>query len=372
MFENNDSLNISLSSFEDNDNEFIPFHHFSLKENIFYEDTIFSNYFFPDFVNSFLENSQKINFLAKDNSKNLNNIEKNNTDETPVQYTFEKIQAIIKNLDLSNNIKKIIVKDSNLTRIDKEMSGKVLIGKKKGRKKKKNLFFETNKQKKIGRKTINDYKKRKHDRNCGDNIIKKIKIKFIEYSLKFLNNVLKGNVVEEKLKEYKTFLKRNKRYYYGDELENSIKNLDYKFLDKIKKEKELSLLKKPLKELFSNKISPKYSTLPSDYNKKLIETILNNEKNNLIIMFAFNLTFEEWIDIFTYKRNFESFENFDKDKMEGINNKFDKVEKLILEIYEKKINHNYLSYFISYTFNYKRWFLLKNGRNRISKKINDK
>ena len=43
-------------------------------------------------------------------------------------------------------------------------------------------------------------------------------------------------------------------------------------------------------------------------------------------MFAFNLTFEEWIDVFTYKRNLESFENFDKDKMEEINNKFDKVK----------------------------------------------
>ena len=128
------------------------------------------------------------------------------------------------------------------------------------------------------------------------------------------------------------------------------------------------LLKKPLKEIFSNKISPKYSTLPPYYNKKLIEIILNKEKDNINIMFAFNLTFEEWIDVFTYKRNLESFENFDKDKMEEINTKFEKVEKLINEIYQKHYNHNYLSYFIYYIFNYKRWFIMKKGRNIISNK----
>ena len=45
--------------------------------------------------------------------------------------------------------------------------------------------------------------------------------------------------------------------------------------------------------------------------------------------------------------------------MEEINNKFDKVEKLINEMYQKHYNHNYLSYFICYIFNYKRWFIMK-------------
>ena len=225
----------------------------------------------------------------------LKKIEKNVPYDPPAQYTFDKIQNIIRSLNLPDDIRNIFVKDSNLTRIDKEMSDKVAIGKKKRRKKGKIKFTEEKENKKIGRKKNNDYTKRKHDRNCGDNIIKKIKLKFIEYCLRFLNNILKSNIAKEKLNEYKTILQKNKRYIYGEESENLIKSLDYKFIDKIKKEKELLLLKKPLKEIFSNKISPKYSTLSPDYNKKLIEIILHKEKDNSNIMFAFNLTLEEWV-----------------------------------------------------------------------------
>ena len=387
MFERNNSLNESLSSFEDN-NDFFPLHQLSLKDNSLFDYRLFSQTFPSDFLcSSFLEETPDINFLTREirekpniisnkdklvvTSKNempLKKIEKNVPYDPPAQYTFDKIQNIIRSLNLPDDIRNIFVKDSNLTRIDKEMSDKVAIGKKKRRKKGKIKFTEEKENKKIGRKKNNDYTKRKHDRNCGDNIIKKIKLKFIEYCLRFLNNILKSNIAKEKLNEYKTILQKNKRYIYGEESENLIKSLDYKFIDKIKKEKELLLLKKPLKEIFSNKISPKYSTLPPDYNKNLIEIILNKEKDNSNIMFAFNLTLEEWINVFTYKRNLESFENFDKNKMEEINNKFDKVEKLINEMYQKHYNHNYLSYFICYIFNYKRWFIMKKGRNRISNK----
>ena len=387
MFERNNSLNESLSSFEDN-NDFFPLHQLSLKDNSLFDYRLFSQTFPYDFLCcSFPEETPDINFFTREirekpniisnkdklvvTSKNempLKKIEKNVPYDPPAQYTFDKIQNIIRSLNLPDDIRNIFVKDSNLTRIDKEMSDKVAIGKKKRRKKGKIKFTEEKENKKIGRKKNNDYTKRKHDRNCGDNIIKKIKLKFIEYCLRFLNNILKSNIAKEKLNEYKTILQKNKRYIYGEESENLIKSLDYKFIDKIKKEKELLLLKKPLKEIFANKISPKYSTLSPDYNKKLIEIILNKEKDNSNIMFAFNLTLEEWIDVFTYKRNLESFENFDKNKMEEINNKFDKVEKLINEMYQKHYNHNYLSYFICYIFNYKRWFIIKKGRNRISNK----
>ena len=387
MFERNNSLNASLSSFEDN-NDFFPLHQLSWKDNSLFDYRLFSQTFPSDFLcSSFLEETPDINFLTREirekpniisnqdklvvtsiNKTPLKKIEKNVPHDPPAQYTFDKIQNIIRSLNLPDDIRNIFVKDSNLTRIDKEMSDKVAIGKKKRRKKGKIKFTEEKENKKIGRKKNNDYTKRKHDRNWGDNIIKKIKLKFIEYCLRFLNNILKSNIAKEKLNEYKTILQKNKRYIYGEESENLIKSLDYKFIDKIKKEKELLLLKKPLKEIFSNKISPKYSTLPPDYNKNLIEIILNKEKDNSNIMFAFNLTFEEWINVFTYKRNLESFENFDKNKMEEINNKFDKVEKLINEMYQKHYNHNYLSYFICYIFNYKRWFIMKKGRNRISNK----
>ena len=278
MFERNNSLNVSLSSFEDNNDIFL-LNQLSSKDNSFFDDRLFSTSFLPDLFNSFfLGETQDINFLTKEIFKkpnitypnqlletNINKnkitpekIEKNVPYDPPAQYTFDKIQNIIKGLNLSDNIKNTFVKDSKLAIIDKEMNDKALIGKKKRRKKVKIKFVEEYESKKIGIKNNNDYKKRKHDRNCGDNIIRKIKLKFIEYSLQLLNNILKSNIAKEKLNEYKTILKKNDITINGDKSKNLIKSLDYKFKDKIKKEKELLLLKKPLKEIFSNKISPKY------------------------------------------------------------------------------------------------------------------
>jgi hypothetical protein len=265
---------------------------------------------------------------------------------------------------LTDDIKNKILKDSNLNRIEREMSDKKLMGKKKRRKTGKIKFTEERENKIKGRKKAEDNSKRRHDRNSGDNIIKKVKKQFYEYSLKFINNVLNSYLAKKKIIEYMRTLGNNKKYYSNEELDSIIKALDYKFIDNIKKEKELSLLNLPLKKIFSNKISPKYSTIKSDYNKNMIDLILNDERDNVNIMFAFNLTLGEWIDIFTYKRKLESFEKLNEVNIKELEDKFVKVEQLINEIYQKNYNKNYLTYFISYTFNYKRWFMMKKGRDR--------
>ena len=389
MFDSN-YLNSSLSSFEENNNEkdFMTFLQFSPKNYSLFEQlsipfsqNILSFSSFEEYPNNNL-NKEIFKF-----SKSINNyeqlsqttlIQNDNTiqnkknkieSESPIHYTFDKIQLIIKSLDLPNEVKSKIVQDSYLNRIDRKMGDKALIGKKKRRKKGKIKFTEESECKKIGRKKANDYSKRKHNRNSGDNIIKKIKLKFIEYSLKFLNNILNSFIAKNKIIGYMKISSNNKRYYYSQGYENLIKTLDYKFIDRIKKDKELSLLKLPLKEIFSNNISPKYSTLPPEYNKNMIRELISKENENAIIMFAFNLTLEEWIDIFTHKRKLEAFENLSKENIKEIDNKFDKVEKLIVEMYQKNNYKNYLSYLISYMFNYKRWFLIKKGRNRITNKV---
>ena len=326
-------------------------------------------------LNPFL-NDKKLSFPYKenDNIKKLN-INHNNLkneeeiDNLPAHYTFDKIKDIIQGLDLPSEVKKDIVLDYNLNKIDKVMSNNSFLCKKKRRKKGKIKFSENNISQKIWRKKQDDYSKRKHDRNAADNIIKKIKLKFIEYSLKFVNKVLNSYLGKSKLIEYNKFLRQNRKYKDDEDKENLIKILDYKFIDKIKKETDLSILDMPLKDLFSKNISPKYSTLPSNSNKKIIEKIINEEKDNANIMFALNLTFEEWIDIFTYKKKLNSIQNFDEEKMKGLNDKFYMVDYLIKEMYDKQYDHNYLSYFLSYVYNYKRWFILKKGRNRVSHKI---
>ena len=387
MIESTNIFNISFSSFEDN-NDIFPFAFLS-KDNAYFDNLLSPTSSPQNFFNFSFKDNYPDNPLSKENSKisnGFNNIDKifqttiiNNENtiknreniipnEHPVHFTFDKIQNVINKLNLPDDIKNKIVKDSNLNRIEREMSDKKLMGKKKRRKTGKIKFTEERENKIKGRKKAEDNSKRRHDRNSGDNIIKKVKKQFYEYSLKFINNVLNSYLAKKKIIEYMRILGNNKRYYSNEELDNIIKALDYKFTDKIKKEKELSLLNLPLKNIFSNNISPKYSTLKSDYNKNMIELILNDERDNANIMFAFNLTLGEWIDIFTYKRKLESFENLNEVNIKELEDKFVKVEKLINEIYKKNNNKNYLSYFISYTFNYKRWFIMKKGRNRITNK----
>ena len=322
--------------------------------------------------------TEKSSFLFKninkifDDNINIKNKEDNEKEAIPIQYTFDKINPIIQEMNLPDNIKKKIVMDSHLNKIERQMNDIALMGKKKRRKKGKITFVDEDddiKKQKVGRKKQGDFTKRKHDKNSADNIIKKIKLKFFEYSLKFLNNTLNSFLDKKKISEYNKILRKDIK---NDEPQNLIKLLDYKFVDKIKKETDLLLLKNTLKDIFSNDISPKYSTLSRDSNKKMIERIIKEQKDNVNIMFAFNLTFEEWIDVFTYKKELKSINNYDEEKMKDLNSQFIRLDKLILEIFEKGYVNNYLSYFISYAFNYKRWFFMKKGRNRVSNKISQK
>ena len=363
---NKPSLNENI--FFDNNNSFsasfISDPNFLLPVNILENQTSYQT---EVKVPTFLNNLNKILDKTIVFAKIIKKVEKEG-DDVPMQYTFEMINPIIQQLNIPSHVKKKIFMDSNLNKIETHMNDIALSGKKRRRRRKEKIILDDDKVfQKVGRKKQDDFTKRKHDKNSADNIIKKLKLKFFEYSLKFLNNILNAYLDKTKIIEYTRFLRKDIKI--EDETQNLIKFLDYKFVDKIKKETDLQLLKSPLKDIFSNDISPKYSTLSRDSNKKMIERILEDQKDNLNIMFAFNLTFEEWIEIFTFKKELKSFIILDKDKMKDLNDKFIKLDKLILEIYEKNYTNNYLSYFISYAFNYKRWFIMKRGRNRVSNKM---
>lgn len=363
---NKPSLNENI--FFDNNNSFsasfISDPNFLLPVNILENQTSYQT---EVKVPTFLNNLNKILDKTIVFAKIIKKVEKEG-DDVPMQYTFEMINPIIQQLNIPSHVKKKIFMDSNLNKIETHMNDIALSGKKRRRRRKEKIILDDDKVfQKVGRKKQDDFTKRKHDKNSADNIIKKLKLKFFEYSLKFLNNILNAYLDKTKIIEYTRFLRKDIKI--EDETQNLIKFLDYKFVDKIKKETDLQLLKSPLKDIFSNDISPKYSTLSRDSNKKMIERILEEQKDNLNIMFAFNLTFEEWIEIFTFKKELKSFIILDKDKMKDLNDKFIKLDKLILEIYDKNYTNNYLSYFISYAFNYKRWFIMKRGRNRVSNKM---
>jgi hypothetical protein len=143
--------------------------------------------------------------------------------------------------------------------------------------------------------------------------------------------------------------------------EDLLLDLKYSLIDDIKKESNLKLLDTKLKDLVSNKISPKNSSKDENWNKLIIDKIMKSEKNNEKLMNLLNMTFNEWIDIFTYKTE----------------NKFYKESNLLQsaleEIYKNNKNDKeYLSKLIFHLYNYKRWFEKKRGRNEMEKSAAEK
>ena len=164
----------------------------------------------------------------------------------------------------------------------------------------------------------------------------------------FLNNILAKNNTHKK-KLYK---------------------LDYKYINQLKKEEDMKIIKMRLKELYSLDISSKYNK-EKDYNKNYIKSIEKNIKDYPTIMFAFNLRLEDWMELFFYKKNIneilakdEEIYNADEETIQIIQNSLIGVEDLLNTILKKEKNDKqYFSIFTLFLYNYKRWFYIKNARN---------
>ena len=125
-----------------------------------------------------------------------------------------------------------------------------------------------------------------------------------------------------------------------------------------------------LGDLFSQDISPKYNKekYSKDFNKNLIENILNNKCNDTIA-FCFKMTLREWIDLFTRKKSVKDIiiENHHIYSKNIVSEKIEKslvgIDKLLNCIKKKNDDEDYLTHFIMCLYNYERWFSLKQKRN---------
>jgi hypothetical protein len=303
---------------------------------------------------------------------NLNNIllnEKNKIKDLqilmpPVQYDYEKIKKeILPKLNLVKEIKDKFINSDNLKELEYKMCDEVFLGPKKRNRNKNDKNKET--IKKIGRKRKNDNSFSNHNKDSHDNIVKKIKAKILGYLLIFVNSILKSVLEENKIKYYISLIKK---VQYDKDLiiEDLIKDLDYnKIVNETKREKNLNFLKLPLKDFLSNEISPKFSTYSRDSNKKVINEIIKTEKDNKIISFILNdLTLGNYIDIFLYKKELQDFGKLDKEDIDKIMDKFNRIDYLLNEIGQLNNENNYFSIFISIIYNIERWFFIKKERNK--------
>ena len=305
-----------------------------------------------------LKNNNKNNFPQ--NQRNINALNK------PDFYNFKQIKQIFselqskENFNIFDEINQIFEKNKEF--IDKLINEFLKIKSKKPQftdfesKNFEELFklyeqklkenMKPKIKKNLGRKRKTD-DPGKHDKMSHDNIIKKLKAIIFDNIINFLNNILKP-VKETKFK---------------------LLQLSYEFINKLKRDEELKNLNSSLKELASKQISKKYKTKLAhlDFNKRLIENILKNQ-NDPTILFAFNLSLKNWIDLFCRKKTvnqllIENNLNESDIDSERINNSLTRVDTLLYDI---KINNSpeYLISFIFLLYNYEAWFYLKKGRNK--------
>ena len=271
--------------------------------------------------------------------------------EEPIYHSLDDILDIlsddkfinIRNKILSNKNTNLIPNEIEFSRDKKKNCGKdgkniyILI---------KNKKEENQLKIKRGRKGNNINNNEEHSKMCPDNIIKKIKAKLFQYIIDSINNLV------------------NKK-------ENILLNLDYQFIDRLNREQDLKFLKMTLKELLSKDISPKYyPKAGKDYNKNEIEYILKYEADSTI-KFVFNITFADWLDIFTLKKTvrqiIEKYNCLEQTiDCQIIERSFIDIKELLNKISDKN-TEEYFVLFVFYLYNYERWFYIKHGRNRLPK-----
>jgi hypothetical protein len=192
-------------------------------------------------------------------------------------FSLEEIKDILKNKQISEKLKK----NKYISNVEYKLFNKKRIRENDNEEKNEDddlsIIIENKeedvKKSKRGRKIKDkdniNLNKIEHNKYSEDNIIKKIKTKILWYPLLFLNNILK-TTIGDKCKLYK---------------------LAHKYSKKIKKEIDLFYLKISLKDLYSLDVSPKLGNIPSNYNKIIINKIL--EKKELVqyptIKFALDL-----------------------------------------------------------------------------------
>ncbi len=272
------------------------------------------------------------------------------TDQIPPFYSKDDIIDKILNKEIINKLNKVEL--DFLLLLKKKRKGDELFGVIK-----KNEEEDKSQKKKRGRKS-NKNSIKIHDRKAPDNIIKKIKAITFNYILTFLNNLLK-NATKSNIK----FIKIN-----------------YKYVNMLNRNFEFQLLSMKLKDLLSLEMSPKYiKTIGEEhYNQQIIEVIEKRSEDNIennpyyTLNFVLNITYREWLNLFTGKKNLSELSNdygFNKNLIN-----FEKIEKSFVGINDllntfQEDDDEFIAYFIFLFFNYERWFFIKKARNRKNKNV---
>ena len=391
-----DSIPINNFGYKENESIFDSYKNESLHGNEYYYDENIKEFFDKSFSDSYEVNTADITGKKKSIENKYKEIKEENIKidpkkkelqkeatkgkekregdnkiklpPPPYHYLFDEIKNKFfqkLNKDTYDKVIDSFIYTDHLKDLEKKMNDDTYYAPKRRNRDKEKKVIET---KKLGRKRKDDNSNGEHNKDSEDNIIKKIKAKVICSLLEFINELINSSFDEEKIKSYVKIMKNIK----GDkepQKEDLIKDLNYKkTVDGTKREINLKFFDLKLKDFLSIEISPKFSTYPNLSNKIIINEIIKNEEDNKILMFVLNdLTFGDYIDIYTHKKELNSFKKLGKDELLFIQCRFIYVDELLEEIHKINNENNYFSRFVSILYNLKRWFFIK--QERVKKKI---
>ena len=229
---------------------------------------------------------------------------------------------------------------------------------------KNDLKFKINSKK--GRKIKNDNSNRTHNKYKPDNIVQSIKTSLNHSLLFFLNKLI--NSIYDKTQINQILLELKLPRIKKDrklKIFKIIKENDYDInIKNTSKSYNLKILNLTINNYISNNISRKFKKIPSNYNKLIIKKLLDDQKNNDIFNFIFNyLKFEDWLDIFIYKKEIDNFINnnqLNQIKINIIKENLIRIDDCLFDIYEN--DKLYFHCFVLMIYNLKRYFLMKEGR----------
>jgi hypothetical protein len=252
--------------------------------------------------------------------------------------------------------KLLILNDDDDNEVLKELKKQLFIKDKYRMKqnKKKGKFFISHKR---GRKLKNDKSYRDNNKYRPDNLINSIFTKLNDALLLFLNTLICSIYNTEQLEKILSDLhlpaiKASKVLMKNARINNKGKSYN------------LNLLNLTIKDYISQSISPKTIHLPSDYNKRIIQKLLEDVENKNIFNFIFNeLKIEEWLDIYLYNEEINNF--IDNNQLNGIaineiKQSLIRIDKTFQEM--PKDDKLYLNCFTLMIYNYKRYFSMKEER----------
>ena len=274
---------------------------------------------------------QNINLLNQTQANNLFLNKKENS-ENKIEYKiFNNIEPeIIEPISIGINNQQYKTKEEKLpSEKTKDRTDKTDLEMNKNSNETKKLkFFKIDNKKKVGRKPKSSIVNSYHTKFSSDNIRRKIKVKFFNKTINYINRII--------LVKYKNKINTLKKIGKDVSQNNGIN------YNKI-------LIKLKLKDIFmNNPINDKFKLLQKDYNQKVINKIYEEKIQELIDILE--MTF---LEVFSIFRNIDETE-----KLKGL----EKIDTVLKELELNEENTEYIKKFNDVVQNFENYYMSQNPR----------